>query len=102
MSLERASRVGSHGWSLLRRWSGGCGGRLDGLQDEVGRGLWLGNERDVGIRDLHDRGFRALSHEPLEGRRDRLVLGTDQIPARQRIPGWGCRRRGCERRGGIW
>ena len=53
----------------------GC--RLDGLQDEMGRGLRLGHERNVRRRDLHDRRVRALGHEPLELRRDRPVLGTE-------------------------
>jgi hypothetical protein len=61
----------------------GRGGRLDGLQDELGRGLGLGHERDMRSRHLHDRRVGALGHEALELRRDRLVLGTEQIPARQ-------------------
>ena len=61
-------------------------GGLDGLNDEPGRGLGLGHERDVRGRHLHDRRVRALGHEPLERRRDRLVLGAEQVPARQRLP----------------
>ena len=68
-------------------------GRLDGLQDELGRGLGLRHERDVRGRHLHDRRVRALGHEPLERRRDRLVLGAEQVPARQRLPRRRARRR---------
>ena len=45
--------------------------------------------------------LRALGHEPLQLRRDRLVLGTEQIPARQCLPRWRGRRRGCERSDGV-
>ena len=80
----------------------GCGGRLDGLQDELGRGLGLGHERDVRSRHLHDRRVGALGHVALELRRDRLVLGTEQIPARRCVPRWRSRRRCCERGGRVW
>ena len=45
--------------------------------------------------------FAALGHESLQRRWDRLVLGTEQIPARQCLPRWWGRRRGCERGGGV-
>ena len=33
--------------------------------------------------------FRALGHQPLQRRRDRVVLGTELVPARQRLPPTG-------------
>jgi hypothetical protein len=76
-----------------RSTTAGFGCRVDGLKDELGRGLWLGHERYVRGRHLHDRGVRALGHEPLQRWRDGLVLGTEQIPARQRLPRRRARRR---------
>src|SRR6185503_13282256 len=40
-------------------------------------------------------------HESLQRRWDRLVVGTEQIPARQRLPSWWSRWRGCERGGRV-
>jgi len=80
------------GYGMNRGLLAGCRGRLDGLQNELGRGLGLGHERDVRSPHLHDRRVGALGHEALELRRDRLVLGTEQIPARQCVPRWRSRR----------
>jgi hypothetical protein len=52
----------------------------------------------VGGRDLLDRRLRPLSHKALRRRRDRLVLGAEQIPRWDRLLRRGSRRRG-ERRG---
>src|SRR4051794_36279763 len=62
-----------------------CGG--DGLKDQLRRGLRLRREGDVRSRHLDDRRVRALGHEPLELRRDGLVLGAEQIPGGQCLPG---------------
>ncbi len=54
-------------WARLQQGLlAGCGGRLDGLQDELGRGLGLGQERDVRSRHLHDRrvGGHAIRPTP--------------------------------------
>src|SRR4051812_2310240 len=70
-----------------------CG--LHGPKDELGRGLGLRQERHVGGRHLHDGRLRALGHEPLQRRRDRLVLRAEQVPARNVcLPGRRARRRG--------
>src|SRR6476646_10401857 len=54
---------------IRRRVAGMCGtlgatrrghGRLDGLKDELGRGVGLRHERNVRGRDLDDRRVRAL------------------------------------------
>ena len=49
--------------------------RLNGLEDELGRGVRLGNERNVRGGHLDDRGWR-----------DCHVFGAEQVPARQRLP----------------
>src|SRR6478752_580555 len=52
-------------------------------QDEPGGGVGLRHEREVRGRYLDDRRVRALGHEPLQRRRDRLVFRAEQVPARQ-------------------
>jgi hypothetical protein len=70
-----------------RRPAGGRGSghggsrRIGGLKDDLRRGLGLRHHRGVGGRHLHDGGAGALGHEPLQRRRDRLVLAAEQVPA---------------------
>ena len=64
------------------------------------RGLGLRHHRDVGGRHLHDGCVGALGHEPLQRRRDRLVLAAEQVPARDPcLPGRRARR--CVERGAV-
>ena len=93
-----ASTKADEPWGQLA----GRGGRLDCLQDQLGRGLGLRHERDVRSRYLHDGRVGTLGHVALELRRDRLVLGPEQVPARQCVPCWRSRRRRCERGCRIW
>src|SRR4029077_1237892 len=67
----------------LARGRHGFGGRLDELCHVTG----VGDHRDGAGGDLDGGGAHAGGELPLGGGRDRLVVGGDQVPGRQRFPG---------------
>src|SRR5690348_8590098 len=99
--VTRALRPSRSRWSLISRPSDrrtchavsglaglarsrhGFGGRLDELCHVTG----VGDHRDVAGRNLDGGGAHAGGELPLGIRRDRLVVGGDQVPGRQRFPG---------------
>jgi hypothetical protein len=77
-----------------RRLCGRAGARARRGDDQLHHDVGLRHHRGVGGRDLLDRRLRPLSHKALRRRRDRLVLGAEQIPRWDRLLRRGSRRRG--------
>src|SRR4029077_20678115 len=80
--LSRSAHAVS-GCAGLARSRDGFGGRLDELCHVTG----VGDHRDVAGGDLDGGGAHVGGEPPLGVWRDRLVVGGDQVPGRQRFPG---------------
>src|SRR6185437_7740516 len=80
--LSRSAHAVSGGAGLARGRHG-FGRRLD----ELGHVTGVGDHRDVAGGDLDGGGAHAGGELPLSIGRDRLVVGGDQVPGRQRFPG---------------
>src|SRR5438552_3973397 len=66
----------------------GTADSLRGGADELGGLGRVGHHREVAGRDLDGGGAHTVGEQPFGVGWDGLVLGGDQVPGRQRLPGW--------------